>query len=73
MFDNAETYPVQPSLMGAEKSVMNITPTMTERLRHERDNLKQRLAEVEAALSTIEANPQVQQVIDALTKLHWLR
>ena len=60
----------EQSMRGA---IMNVTPTMTERLRHEQENLKQRLAEVESALSAIESNPQVQTVIDALAKLHWLR
>ena len=46
---------------------------MTERLQREREQLRSKLAEVEAALSTIEAHPEVQQVIDALAKLHWLR
>ena len=31
------------------------------------------LKKVEAALATIESHPEVQQVIDALAKLHWLR
>ena len=55
------------------RAVMDVTPTMTERLKRERANLASRLAEVDAALAVVESNPQVQQVIDALTKLHWLR
>ena len=50
-----------------------VAQTITERLHRERDHLRSRLAEVEATLVTIEAHPEVQQVIDALAKLSWLR
>lgn len=73
MFDTQENYPTAPGELRAEIGALNATPTMTDRLKRERATLQNRLAEVEAALSTIESNPQVQQVIDALTKLHWLR
>ena len=52
---------------------LNVTPTMTEQLQREREMLRSKLAEVEAALATIESHTEVQQVIDALAKLHWLR
>ena len=52
---------------------MNITPTMTERLKREQENLTAKLLEVNAALKAIEENPSVQLVVDALTKLHWLQ
>ena len=52
---------------------INATPTMTERLYRERAQLQSKLAEIETAIGVIEAHPQVQRVIDALTKLHWLR
>ena len=70
MFDSPEV-----SSQGMERGLasINITPTMTERLQRERDALRSKLAEVEAALTTIESHPEVQQVIDALAKLHWLR
>ena len=71
MFGDSETGMVAPG--GLRGAVMNITPTMTERLRQEQAKLQERLAEVTAALTTIEAHPEVQQVVDALTKLHWLR
>ena len=57
----------------ALSGLINATPTMTERLYRERAQLKSKLAEIEKAIAAIESNPQVQQVVDALTKLHWLR
>ena len=69
MFDGGEIT-AAPQLSLAD---INVTPTMTERLRREREGLNVKLAEIEAALAAIEAHPEVQQVIDALTKLHWLR
>ena len=72
MFDGGET-----NMASAPRSIgnplMDVTPTMTERLQREKASLELKLSEVNLALKTIEANPQVQQVIDALTKLHWLR
>ena len=75
MSGNSESpYPTLGGMIGAgTTNLMNITPTMTDRLRNERVILQSKLAEVEAALQTIESHPEVQQVIDALTKLHWLR
>mgnify|MGYP001617728179 CR=1 FL=1 len=71
MFDGGE---IRGSMVPSqEKMSLDVTPTMTERLKRERANLASRLAEVDAALAVVESNPQVQQVIDALTKLHWLR
>ena len=69
MFDgvSSEASPVERGL-----KCINVTPTMTERLHQEREQLRSKLAEVESALSTIESHPEVQQVIDALAKLHWL-
>lgn len=69
MFESGEA----SSPPGQSLTSLNVTPTMTERLQREREQLRSKLAEVEAALSTIEAHPEVQQVIDALAKLHWLR
>ena len=69
MFDGGEIT-AAPQLSLAD---INVTPTMTERLRREREGLIVKLAEIEAALAASEAHPEVQQVIDALTKLHWLR
>ena len=57
----------------ALSGLLNATPTMTERLYRERAQLQSKLAEIETAIGVIEAHPQVQRVIDALTKLHWLR
>ena len=74
MFDNSEApYPEGALTAKNEGNLMDMTPTMTERLQRERQTLKTRLAQVEEALAAIESNPQVQQVVDALTKLHWLR
>ncbi len=45
-------------------------PTMTERLKSQRDALRRRLTDVEAAIEAIEASPQVQKAVDALSKLN---
>lgn len=59
--------------MAGSLASVNVTPTMTERLKREQDTLRSRLAEVESALATIEAHPEVQQAIDALAKLQlWM-
>ena len=69
MFDGG----VEADTPGHSLASLNVTPTMTERLRREQETLRSKLAEVDSALATIEAHPEVQQVIDALAKLHWLR
>ena len=70
MFDEGTGIPEVPR---GSLATLDVTPTMTERLRREQETLRSKLAEVESALTTIEAHPEVQQVIDALAKLHWLR
>lgn len=74
MFEGAETSCPEPmpprGMIGA---TLNTTPTMTQKLYEEKARLSSRLDEINMALSAIESNPQVQQVIDALAKLHWLR
>lgn len=44
-------------------------PTMTERLKNERADVKRRLDELDAALAMLESNPQVQAVLDVLQKV----
>ena len=61
-----------PEISAAPIDAPPIQP-MTYRVMRERDHLRSRLAEVEAVLATIEAHPEVQQVIDALATLHLLR
>ena len=43
--------------------------TLTERLKEERQGLSSRLAELDAAISALEANPQVQAVLDLVQKV----
>ena len=41
----------------------------TERLHYERERLQARLKEVDSAIEAIEANPEIQKAIDAISKL----
>lgn len=49
--------------------VKTYQPTLTERLKREQADLSDRLAEINAALSALEANPQVQAVLDLVQKV----
>jgi uncharacterized membrane protein YfbV (UPF0208 family) len=51
------------------KAVDCYRPTMTERLKNERADVKRRLDELDAALAMLESNPQVQAVLDVLQKV----
>lgn len=44
-------------------------PTLTERLTQERDGLRSRLVELDAAIGALEANPQVQAVLDLVQRV----
>ena len=44
-------------------------PTLTERLKQERNNLSRRLEELDAAIIALEANPQVQAILDLVQKV----
>ncbi len=46
--------------------------TLTQRLMQERDRLQDRVAEINAVLTALEANPQVQAVLDLLQKTRCL-
>lgn len=46
--------------------------TLSERLQQERQNLAARLAEIDASLSALNANPQVKEVLDVLQKTRCL-
>jgi chaperonin cofactor prefoldin len=49
---------------------LSTRPTMTEKLKAQRDDLRTRLADLENAIEAIESSPQVQRAIDALAKLN---
>ena len=75
MFDagtGGSSFPTEQPSPEMRLGALNATPTITERLRRERAQFAAKLAEVDVALQIVEANPAVQQVIDALAKLHWL-
>lgn len=44
-------------------------PTLTERLQRDRQELQARLDEINAALTALESNPQLQQVLDIVQKV----
>ncbi len=44
-------------------------PTLTERLKREQADLSSRLKEVTEAITALEANPQVQTVLDLVQKV----
>jgi len=44
-------------------------PTTTERLHMQRDELKDRLAQVEDAIEALEASPEVARAVDAISKV----
>lgn len=44
-------------------------PTLTERLKGERQDIAGRLAELDAAIAALEANPQVQTILDLVQKV----
>ena len=58
----------------APKGMLQATrPSFTECLRSQREDLKKRLAELDSAIAAIEANPSVQEVLDALSKMGEIR
>jgi len=63
MYDN------QKELSTAAGCVEVRRPTLTERLKEERASYASRLAELDAAISALEANPQVQVVLDLVQKV----
>lgn len=44
-------------------------PTLTERIKRERDEVAARLADLDTALQALEANPQVKAVLDLVQKV----
>lgn len=46
--------------------------TLSERLRQERQTLAARLAEIDSVLAALDANPQVEDVLDLLQKTRCL-
>ncbi len=50
-----------------ETSIMPISTT--DRLSSEKERLEQRLEAVDAAISALESNPEIQNAIDAISKL----
>lgn len=44
-------------------------PTLTERIKRERDEAAARLADLDAALQALETNPQVKAVLDLVRKV----
>ena len=53
-------------------SLSDYRPSMTERLKNERARVAQRLTELDAAIGALEANPQVQSVLDLIQKVSHL-
>ena len=47
--------------------------SLTERLKNQRNDLSKRVAELDSAIAAIEANPNVQEVLDALSKMGEIR
>lgn len=45
------------------------TPSLTERLKAQREEAAKRLSELDAAIGALEANPQVQAVLDLVQKV----
>ena len=46
-----------------------IEPTVTGRLEAQRDNLKEHLARVEEAIAALKANPEVERVINLVSRV----
>ena len=46
---------------------------LTERLKGQREDLRKRVADLDSAIAAIEANPSVQEVLDALSKMGEIR
>jgi hypothetical protein len=44
-------------------------PTLTERIKRERDEVAARLADLDAALQALEASPEVKKVLDLVQKV----
>ena len=51
------------------ESGVSMIPTITERLKRQQQELRARLAQIDEAVALIESNPQMQRVIDAISKL----
>jgi len=62
-------YDVNGPMETAAKCLEINRPTLTERLKQERIDLSKRLSELDAAISALEANPQVQTILDLLQKV----
>ena len=56
----------------AEKTLEVPRRTLTETLQEERSRLSSRVQEIDAVLAALEANPQVQAVLDLLQKTRCL-
>lgn len=54
-------------------TLMATRPSLTERLKQQRKDLAQKVAELDSAIAAIEANPNVQEVLDALSKMGEIR
>lgn len=57
----------QPMMCEQEKPMMD--PPLTMRLKGEKANLEQRLADVTHALELLAANPTIAEALDAISKL----
>lgn len=51
----------------------NVSPTLTESLKSERKTLQEKLDQLDETIVLIEANPEIQKTLDALSKLGKLR
>ena len=61
-----ENYPAEATAKGC---IDIHRPTLTERLKDERQGLATRLAELDAALAALESNPEVQKILDLVQKV----
>ena len=57
-------------LVTAGQAETQLMPTSTtDRLKSEKERLEQRLEAVDHAIATLEANPEIQNALDAISKL----
>lgn len=62
-------YGNEPVPMSCTSELNKYQPTLTERIKRERDEAAARLADLDAALQALETNPQVKAVLDLVQKV----
>lgn len=63
-----DEYPMEKVSIGRD-----VSPTLTESLKSERKALQQKLGQLDETIALIEANPEIQKTLDALSQLGKLR